>query len=455
MTHRHRLSIAALLVLAALLLAVLPASAQSKTDVKVWIGFTDTRLDWAKARADEFNTANPDYNVSVEGYGNYEDLFTAYSLAQQQGNPPAVVQYFEVGTQPALDSGYFTSVADALNGRTEVLGQQVNADDFIGVAANYYTVNGKLNSLPWNTSTAIMFVNQDMLKKAGVDTIPATWQDVSAACDKLMALADKPQGCVTWPNYGWFYEQWMAQQNAPLANNDNGRTARATEVLLDSDPSLAIARWWQELYSKGQYVYTGVQRDWDGSEALFQSGKVAMVITSSGDLGSISAASEQNGVKFVTAPMPYNADAGYTGNLIGGASLWLTKGLDAKVQDGALGFMLYLDDTANAADWHKLSGYVSIRKSAFDQLTKDGYYTDSPNATTAYTQLANSKPTVATQGALLGPFPEVRNIITQAFEDIMLKNADPVATMQQAKADADKALADYNALYETEATPAS
>src|SRR5262249_42273585 len=96
----------ALLVIAAMLLTIAPALAQATpVDVHIWIGFTDTRLDWAKARATELNQQFPQYNFVVDGYPDYESLFNAYTLAHDQGNAPAVVQYFEVGTQPARDSG--------------------------------------------------------------------------------------------------------------------------------------------------------------------------------------------------------------------------------------------------------------------------------------------------------------------------------------------------------------
>jgi ABC-type glycerol-3-phosphate transport system substrate-binding protein len=55
-----------LLVIVALsLLAVMPAAAQDKIDVPVWIAFTDAvRLGWAQDRAAEFNEMHPQYNVT-------------------------------------------------------------------------------------------------------------------------------------------------------------------------------------------------------------------------------------------------------------------------------------------------------------------------------------------------------------------------------------------------------
>ncbi|MCJ2542838.1 extracellular solute-binding protein [Thermostichus vulcanus] len=421
--------------------------AQSPTDVKVWIAFTDNRLDWAREKAAEFNEQFPQYNVTVEGYGNYEEIQQATDLAIQQNAAPAVVQWFEVGTQRARDFGYFKSIADALGDRTEVNGIPVDFDDFIEPVVSYYTLDGKFTSMPWNSSSPILYSNTAILEKAGIDTPPATWQEVEAACEKIMALPDAPQGCITWPNHGWFYEQWMAQQDAVLANNGNGREGRATELFLDSEPSIAIASWWQSMEDQGYYVYSGRQRDWAATEQAIQTGTVAMAITSSADAANITNAAKENNIDIVTTRMPYNAETGWTGNLIGGASLWLVKDLPKEVEEGALSFMLWLNNTENAAEWHQVTGYLPIRESSVKLLESQGWFEENPNFYTASDQINNSTVTTATRGALLGPFPQIRDVITQTMEDLMLKGGDPAQAMAQANQQANQLLAEYNSLY--------
>lgn len=168
------------------------------TEVDVWIGFTDYRLDWTQERADEFSAAHADYQVNVQGYDSYEALFQATTLAAQQGDPPAVVQYFEVATQEARDavapSGdpLFASVESALAGRTEVLGEPVVLDDVVAAARDYYTTDGEFSSMPWNTSSTLLYANGDLLDAAGVAEVPATWAEIEAACESLADLDEPP-----------------------------------------------------------------------------------------------------------------------------------------------------------------------------------------------------------------------------------------------------------------------
>jgi sn-glycerol 3-phosphate transport system substrate-binding protein len=427
----------------------MPAAAQDKIDVPVWIAFTDAvRLGWAQDRAAEFNQMHPEYNVTVQGYANYEELFAATALAAEQGSLPAVVQYFEVATQNARDSGYFKSIAEALAGRTEVLGHEVNLDDFIEPVVAYYTLDGKFTSMPWNTSSAIWFSNMRYLDAAGVE-IPRTWAEVEAACEAIMALPDAPEYCFTFPNHGWFFEQWIAQQNGVYANNDNGRSARATEVLLGGEAGVAVLSWLDDMMEKGYLYYSGAQggASWGTVDQAFQSQQVAMAAYSSSDTAAYTQIGIDNGFEVVASFLPYNQETGWTGNLIGGASLWLVDGLAPEVEDGALGFLLYITNTENAANWHQVTGYIAIRKSAVEMLTEQGWYDENPNFRVASDQLSQSTVTAATSGAILGAFPAIRNVVTQAVDTVLLTDQAPADVLANAIASANAILAEYNLLY--------
>ncbi len=384
--------IVSLLIIVSILLAVVPvAFAQDgPTEIRMWIGFTDYRLDWTRERAAEFNELYPDYEVVVEGYQSYNAAFDATVLAAEQGNPPAITQFFEAATQEARDAvnpdgePLFKSVAEAIGDRTEINGVPVVLGDVVSAAADYYTLDGSFTSMPWNTSTTVMFSNKEMLEAAGVDTPPLTWDEVEWACSAIMAMDDAPEACITWPNHSWFFEQSVAQQGADLANNGNGREARADEVFFNSDAALAYVQWWADMNDAGYYVYTGVQRDWGGTQNAFESQQVAMLIFSSSDATAIPEHTAENFTTIVSR-MPYNDEVGYHGNIIGGATLWLNNGLDEETETGALMFLNWFSNPTNAAGWHQLTGYIPITNTAFDMLEEDGWFKENPNAAVATT----------------------------------------------------------------------
>lgn len=429
-------------------------AAAEPTEIGVYIGFTDYRLDWMEGVAAAFEANHPDYDIVVRGFSNYEDLLAAASLAQEQGAPPAIAQYFEVATQVARDaegadgSPLFASVEEAIAGRTEILGEPVVLDDIVSAVKDYYTIEGSFSSMPWNSSTTLMYGNSAILTEAGVEALPETWDEVKAACEAVAALPTPPSGgCITWPNHGWFFEQSLGQQGELLANNDNGRSARADEVFLDSEGMLNWVNYWNDLATAGHYVYAGDQRNWDFGQNGMTSGNFALILTSSGDASAIVSGAAETGFEPWIGRMPYNSDVDYAGNLIGGATLWLINGLDETTQDGALAFMQFLNNPENAGDWHKTTGYIPITNGAIEHLTETGWFDENPWAMAASDQLAMTDGSAAARGALLGGFPAIRNVMTQAMEDVLLTGADPAERFAEATDEAQAVLDDYNAFF--------
>lgn len=446
-----RLLALALVVL--MLLPLMPTNAQDPIEIEYWQIFADGRYDWLESVAENFEAQFPQYAVNLRIFGTYEELIDQYTLAYEQGEAPELALIFEVGTQFARDSGWFKSIDAAIAGRSEINGLEVAFDDVVAPVASYYIVDGVFTSFPWASSSPILYANMDMLVAAGiaadvddVASIPATWQELEAACEAIIGN-DVADGCITWPNHGWFFEQWVAQQNEVLVNNGNGRAGRATEVVLTSDAALNVASWWQGMYNKGYYLYTGVQRDWDGTVQALTAQTLPFILTSSASARGVTNSAAESGFTVRTARMPYDGEIGWTGNMIGGSTIWLTDGLSADVEDAALSFLLYLTNVENAAAWHQVSGYLPIRLSSVELLESQGWFEENPNFFTASDQINNSTVTEATSGALFGTFIPTRDLVTQAIETLMLAGGDPASVMAEAEADANVLLEEYNLLY--------
>ena len=108
--------------------------------------------------------------------------------------------------------------------------------------------------------------------------------------------------------------------------------------------------------------------------------------------------------------MVYNQDApsGWVGNILGGATMWISNGLSQEAEDAAMAFLLFFSNTENSASWHTASGYVPVRNSSIELLKNlepgneilwdipsgsrvdieaDDWYAAFPNFLTASTQL--------------------------------------------------------------------
>ncbi len=432
-----------------------PAAEASGDDVviPVWIAFEDSRLDWTNEVAAAFNEQVDGYTVEINGFASYNDAFEAAVQAINSGEPPAVVHFFEAATQEARDAitsegePVFADLQTIIAGRTEVAGVPIVLDDVVSAAADYYKLDDSYTSMPWNTSSAIMFMNRTLLDAAGVEGTPTTWQELEAACATFMASDAATDSCATWPNHSWFVEQDIALQGELLANNDNGRSARADEVFIDSDAMVKYVTWWKGMADQGFYTYTGTQRDWGGTYDLFAAQNAPFLLYSSSDTTLLTNEGIDGGFDVETAFLPHDEAATDGGALIGGATNWIINGLDEKTQDGAIAWVNFLSNPENAAAWHVETGYIPITNAAIALLEADGYFDENPNQRTAGEQLDASPDTPATSGALLGNFVAIRDVITEAIEAVLVNGDDPAERLAAAQTDAQALLDEYNLLF--------
>ena len=137
-----------------------------------------------EAQVKQFNDSQAEYEVKPLRKGSYPETLTAAIAAYRQKNPPHIVQVFEVGTQTMLLSGRRYPVHELMQ-EQEI---KIDWDDFIKPVVGYYMKDGKLYSMPYNSSTPIFYYNKDAFKKAGLDPEkpPKTWKEVEAYAKKLL-----------------------------------------------------------------------------------------------------------------------------------------------------------------------------------------------------------------------------------------------------------------------------
>lgn len=434
-----RVIVAMSLVVLMVLSIPMPSFAAEKVKISFWHAFGGGRTSFIQRMVDDFNVTHPGIEVNVEAKGSYRDALNASLLAAKQKQAPHIVQYFEVGSQFAMDSGIFVPFADFLKDSDYAM-----MDDFIPPVANYYKIDGKFNSIPWNSSNPVLYYNKTIFKKAGLDpeNPPKTYGEVLKACEKIVSSKAAAKG-ITWPLHTWFVEQWVCMQGALLANNENGRAKRATDVYVNSDAMKRIMSWWKELYDKKFYAYSGKPEDWDGSNQIFISQQAAMLITSTSDVTFHQNAAVENGYELGTGFLPAPDGIERNGVVVGGASLWMTKDHPKEEMDAAKTFLLWFTNTENMVRWHKGTGYFPVRTSAVNVVKNQKWFEKNPAYLAAFNQLLQTKVNRASQGAFIGPFPEIRTIISDAVQKIIA--GSPIDDVL-AKADkrADKALTNYN-----------
>ncbi|MGW5051318.1 extracellular solute-binding protein [Actinokineospora sp. NPDC004072] len=431
---------------------------KSRIVLDVWVpnlGFAGWMDRWHQQGRD-FEAAHPEYEVRVQGL----DFWTYPQVVAEKvarGETPALAEYYFYASPVARDmlapdgSLLFTSVEKAVAGRTEILGEPVVIDDLLPAFRDYYTYQGDLTSLPSVGTTSLLFANRDIMRKAGLDELPETWDDVVTACKTLRALTDGPAHPITWSNHGTFFQQALAIQGGLLCDNHNGRTGRATTVNLHSDEMLNWVEWWRQLHRDGHYLHTDKIPDWAGTLQPFADAQVGMRISSSNDVNFMAKAAELGGFELEVGIFPYDSHTPYVGNAVAGTSIWLAANLDQQTQDGALALLMWLHNPRIAAERHKAHSFVPMTQASYQLLEDEGWFERYPYHRLAYDHVSKfprgvGKPGVpVSEGAFFGDFVGAQDIMTHAVGDVLARGADPLARFTKATADAQRLLDDYNA----------
>ncbi|MGP3779317.1 ABC transporter substrate-binding protein [Halanaerobium saccharolyticum] len=426
------------------------AAAQEPVTIEFWHAMGGYNGEIVNTIVDRFNESHDDIQVEAQNTGSYNDTLTKTQAAVQSGSAPHIVQIYEIGTQVMLDSGIIIPV--------EELGREVAQDDsfdwgkFLIPVSNYYNVNGQLNSMPFNSSTPILYYNKDAFEEAGLDPNqpPQTFEELKEYARKLTIRnedGDVERYGFTLGIVGWFVEQMTANQDALLVNNNNGRgEGRATESYLDQEPVVRFIELWQEMVDEGIMLNPG--RGWDGAKQAFLSGRAAMMIESTAQVTNFTNNAENDGYELGTAflPRPEGVDRG--GVIIGGASLWAVRDHPEEELKAAWEFLSFLSEMEQQVYWFENTGYFPVTKAAVEHEMNGQFFAQNPNHLTAFLQLLLSKRAPSTQGALIGTFPEVRQIVEEAVEKTLQGDLTPQEAMDEAASRVDRSLEQYNSLYE-------
>src|SRR3954464_15533348 len=362
--------------------------------------------------AEEFNASQSEYKVVPVYKGQYADTMNAGIAAFRAGNPPAILQVFEVGTATMMAAkGAVKPVYQLMKDA----GEPFDPKAYLPAITGYYsTSKGEMLSFPFNSSSMVMWVNRDALKKAGLDPAqpPKTWPEMFEAGKKLKAAGHASCGFstawTTWANI----EQLSAWHNVPLSTKANGLDGFDTALVFNGPLHVKHLQNLMDLQKDKTFDYSGRT---NSGEGRFTSGECPLFLSSSGLYGNV-----KGNAKFdwATAPMPYYPDQkdAPQNSIIGGASLWVMGGKSDTEYKGVAKFFAFLSDTDRQAKLHQESGYLPITRAAYEKTKASGFYDKNPSLQTALIELTNKEPTENSRGLRLGNMVQMRDLWSEELE---------------------------------------
>ena len=407
-----------------------PALAQAKVEVSffypVAVGGPITRL--IDTYAADFAKENPAITVKPIYAGTYQETIVKAITAHKSGTPPV--------TSVLLSTDMFTLIdEDAIVPFDDFI--KTDADEawlasfFPSFMENSQT-GGKTWGIPFQRSTIVLYWNKELFKEAGLDPEkpPQTWAEKVAFAEKLTKRdgANTTQWGLQIPSSGfpyWLFQALAIQADAVLMNKEGNRTA------YDAPGVIEALQYWVDLSRKHRVHPTGIV-EWGTTPRDFFEKKCAMMWTTTGNLTNVR----------TNAKFPFGvgmlAAGKRRGSPTGGGNFYLSKKSSRAEQEAAFKFIQWITSPERAAKWGIDTGYVAVRKDAFDTPVMKDYVAGFPAAAVARDQLQYAVAELSTHEN-----QRVTKALNDGLQAALNGTKTPEAAMKDSQAEAERILRSY------------
>lgn len=333
-------------------------------------------------------------------------------------NTPDMVQAFESDVAAWYDAGAIAALDDYVKASLTDA-DLADIQKALLDSGRFPQYNNQLLSFPFNRSIYVVYYNKPELMKAGFPDGPKTWDDVTAACAKIVvdmpcyAIQPSPDSFVpvVWSRGG---EVLSPDLKHATFNGPEGLAALTFDV--------------NNVKNKVAYVSKGF--DWQND---FGAKKLAMspVTTIAGD--PFISKAVNGAFEIGIAPTP-TAPGKPLRSLFSGTNLAIMKSTPEK-QQAAWDFIKWLTQTKQSAYWTVQTNYLPVRKSALNEQSLKDYIAKTPRFQVALDLIPSGAPGISVAG-----WADARTYLQDAVTAAVSQTADPKQALDDAAAKADQAL---------------
>ncbi|HTI49025.1 MAG TPA: ABC transporter substrate-binding protein [Casimicrobiaceae bacterium] len=379
--------------------------------------------------AADFEKENPGIKLRPIYSGSYQESIAKALTAVKSGEPPV--------TSILLSTDMFTLIdEDAIVPFDDLIKTREDRDwlkSFYPAFMENSQTGGKTWGIPFQRSTIVLYYNKDLFKEAGLDPNkpPATWHEMTEYAQKLTkrdASGRVTQWGVQIPSSGFPY--WLFQGLA-IENGANLMNQAGTEVYYDKPAVIEALQYWVDLVNKYKVHPPGIV-EWGTTPKDFFERKVAMIWTTTGNLTNV-----KNNAKFDfgVAMLPANKQRG---SPTGGGNFYLFKKSTPQQREAAFKFIKWATSPERAAQWGIDTGYVAVRKDAWDTSVMKQYVAGFPAAAVARDQLPYAKAELSTHDN-----QRVTKALNDGLQAALTGTKKPDQAMKDAQREADRILKAY------------
>lgn len=310
----------------------------------------------------EFKAANPGVDIVTESYPDqpWQEKVKVYVAAKQL---PDVNKYWSF-------SGMFKPLIDAK------LVQELNKTEFakngyLAGALESNVFNGKLYGVPLTADLWVIYYNKALFQQAGVDKVPATYEELLAMVPKFKAKGIIPMvtdGKDAWPLViTWDTLAQRVSGDFTLVQKALDRKAKFTDASF-----VQAAKLLQDMATSGVFAEDLMVSDYGASRNMFGQGKAAMYLMGAWEVGLATDANFSDEFRANVDAFKFPTVKGGKGK-IDDLTAWFGGNLfvNASSKNSALGvkYLQFLAKRWPALAWEKGAGYPAQKVAARDSDT--------------------------------------------------------------------------------------
>jgi sn-glycerol 3-phosphate transport system substrate-binding protein len=399
-----------------------PAVVQAQTEVSFYypvaVGGPITKI--IDAYAADFERENPGIKLKPIYSGSYQESITKALTAVKSGEPPVMSILLSTDMFTLIDEDAIVPFDTLLKTPED----QAWLKSFFPAFMENSQTGGKTWGIPFQRSTIVLYYNKEMFKEAGLDPnrAPADWKEQVEYAQKLTkrdASGKVTQWGIQIPSSGFPY--WLFQALAIQAGT-NLMNATGTQTYYDRPEVIEALAYWVDLVNKYHVHPEGIV-EWGTTPKDFFEKKVAMMWTTTGNLTNVRKNAKFD---FGVAMLPAGKRRG---SPTGGGNFYIFAKSTPAQRDAALKFVKWATTPQRAAQWGIDTGYIAVRRDAWDTPAMKEYVAGFAAAAVARDQLPFAKAELSTHD---------NQRVTKALNDGLQAALTGTKTPEQALKDAQR-----------------
>ncbi|MBO1514137.1 ABC transporter substrate-binding protein [Metabacillus bambusae] len=287
----------------------------------------------------EYEEENPNVDI-VRTFTPFADIKNKLMMSSAAGELPDITILDNPAHQPFAASGMLADITDKV--------KEAGLEDkyFEGPwSTNVY--DGKIYGIPSYSNNLALFYNKDLLKEAGYDEPPKTWEEL-----KEIAAATTKDGVrglsfsAIQNEVGVFhFLPWLWQSGSDLTN-------------LNSEGTVETLNLWKDLIDKGHVSQEVLSLDQNDLVLTFAAGSEAMMVNGTWQVPVLN---EEAKINWGVTTLPKGKESG---TVLGGYNWAITEQSEHK--DIAWDIIQFAEEKERKLGFLKNAGYIPSRKDLID-----------------------------------------------------------------------------------------